>query len=163
MGSGWGAYSFVKSRQYLYFCTSKASKLKPIICARIGSGWGAHAFVKSLDALQVPSTCFTSTKVQILMRLGGACLFAKSLQASSYHYVCVLFLLYIYPHTTIYVSSDYYMCPHTTIYMCPHVTTIYVSPYYYVCVRILLYMAHAFIKFVKSMRCRFLKKNLEQQ
>jgi hypothetical protein len=35
------------------------------------------------------------------------------------------------PHTTIYVSSYYYMCPHTTIY---------VSSYYYVCVLILLCM-----------------------
>ncbi len=46
-------------------------------------------------------------------------------------------------HTTIYVSSYYFMCPHTTICvlilcMCPH--TIYVSAYYYMCVFILLYM-----------------------
>jgi hypothetical protein len=72
--------------------------------------------------------------------------------------VCVLILLYMCPHTTIYVSSHYYicvlillymcpqyyyMCPHTTIcvlillYMCPH-TTINVSSYYYICVLILL-------------------------
>jgi len=49
------------------------------------------------------------------------------------------------PHTTICVSSYYYMCPHTTIYMCPHTTTcvlillhmcphttIYVSSHYYI-------------------------------
>jgi hypothetical protein len=65
--------------------------------------------------------------------------------APSYYCICVLILLYMCPHTTVYVSSYYYMCPHTTICflillcMCPH-TTVYVSSYYYVCVLILLYM-----------------------
>jgi hypothetical protein len=46
----------------------------------------------------------------------------------------VRIMLYMCPHTTIYVSSYDYMCPHTTIYvssydyMCPR-TTIYVSSY----------------------------------
>ncbi len=42
----------------------------------------------------------------------------------------VLILLYMCPHTAIYVSSYFYMCPHTTIY---------VSSYFYMCVLILLY------------------------
>ncbi len=78
---------------------------------------------------------------------------------SSYYCLCVLILLSMCPHTSVYVSSYYYvysyyclcvlillsmcttlsslhyMCPHTTVcvlillYMCPHTTT---------CVRILL-------------------------
>ena len=62
------------------------------------------------------------------------------------------------PHTTIYVSSYYYMCPHTTVcmssyhYMCPYATTticflilLYMRPHttiyvFYICVLILLYM-----------------------
>jgi hypothetical protein len=59
----------------------------------------------------------------------------------------VLVLLYVCPHTTIYLSSYYCMCPHTIILlcvsgptdMCPH-TTISVSSYYYICVLILLYL-----------------------
>ncbi len=39
------------------------------------------------------------------------------------------------PHTTIYVSSYYYICVHILLYMCPH-TTIYVSSYCYICVPI---------------------------
>jgi hypothetical protein len=38
------------------------------------------------------------------------------------------------PHTTLYVSSYYYICPHTTIY---------VSSYYYICVLILYMCRHA--------------------
>ncbi len=67
--------------------------------------------------------------------------------------MCVLILLYMCPHTAMYVSSYYYVCvvillymsllvyfcPHTNLcvssyyYICPH-TTIYVSSYYSVCV-----------------------------
>jgi hypothetical protein len=78
---------------------------------------------------------------------------------------CVLILLYMCPHTTIYVSSYNYMCPHATICvssydcMCPHTTVcvlnycmcpdtiicvlipLYVSSYYYICVLILLYVS----------------------
>ena len=54
--------------------------------------------------------------------------------------LCVRILLYMCAHTTIYVSSYYYicvlillyMCAHTT--MCPH-TAIYVSSYSYMSVR----------------------------
>jgi hypothetical protein len=82
---------------------------------------------------------------------------------------CVLILLYMCPHTTIYVSSYYsyahrgqalfkplyiqhicvillhvssyyYICVLILLYMCPH-TTIYVSSYYYICVLILLIRA----------------------
>ena len=57
---------------------------------------------------------------------------------SSYFYICVLILLYMCPHTTICVLILLCMCPHTTmcvlilIYVCPH-TAIYVSAYQYMC------------------------------
>ena len=69
--------------------------------------------------------------------------------ASSYCYVCFYILLYMCPHTAMYVSSYgyiyvrilLYMCLHTAIYlyMCPH-TAIYVSSYCYLCVLILLFI-----------------------
>ena len=34
--------------------------------------------------------------------------------------LCVRILLYMCPHTAIYVSSHYYMCPPTFVCMCPH-------------------------------------------
>jgi hypothetical protein len=49
--------------------------------------------------------------------------------------MCVLVLLYMCPHTAIYVSSYCYICVLILLYMCPH-TTIYVlhvSSYYYIC------------------------------
>jgi hypothetical protein len=49
-----------------------------------------------------------------------------TMYVSSYYYLCVLILLYMCPHTTMYVSSYYFTFPHTTLYMCPH-TTMYVS------------------------------------
>jgi hypothetical protein len=36
---------------------------------------------------------------------------------SSYCYICVLILLYMCPHTAIYVSSYYFLCPHSTTYV----------------------------------------------
>ena len=45
--------------------------------------------------------------------------------------LCVLMLLYICPHTHIFVSSCCYMCPHAAIY---------VSSFYYMCVLMLLYL-----------------------
>ncbi len=66
-------------------------------------------------------------------------------------HVCVLILLYVCPHATIFVSlygysrgchalpcaaGMPYICVLILLYMCPH-TTIYVSSYYYVCVLIL--------------------------
>ena len=84
------------------------------------------------------------------------CPHTTTIYVSSYYiYVliplCVLILLYLCLHTTVYVSSSYFMCPHTTIsvssyycicvlklpcvlilQMCPH-TNIYVSSYYYLC------------------------------
>jgi len=50
----------------------------------------------------------------------------STLYVSSYYYICVLILLYMRPHTTIYVSSFYYICVLILLYMCPH-TTIYES------------------------------------
>ncbi len=82
---------------------------------------------------------------------------------SSYCSICVLILLYMCPHTTIYVSSwrrrtlttkitllrlklrvvpcmqVAHTCVLILLYMCPHNTT-YVSSYYYICVLILLCM-----------------------
>jgi hypothetical protein len=51
-------------------------------------------------------------------------------------------LLYLCPHTTMYLASPYYyICVLILLYMCPH-TTIYVSSYYYISsVSILLYVS----------------------
>jgi hypothetical protein len=46
---------------------------------------------------------------------------------SAYYYICVRILLY--------------MCPHTTVYLSSTTTTICVSAYYYICVLILLYVS----------------------
>jgi hypothetical protein len=84
---------------------------------------------------------------------------------SSYYYICVLILVYMCPHTCIYVSASHtciYMCQELLIYVSgatdtcvlillyisPH-TTIYVSgatdvsSYYYICLLILLYVSRA--------------------
>jgi hypothetical protein len=48
--------------------------------------------------------------------------------------LCVLILLCMCPHTTMYVSSYYYVCVLILLCMCPHTyvphTTMYVSSYY---------------------------------
>ncbi len=89
---------------------------------------------------------------------------------TSYYYICVLILLYVCPHPTIYVSSYYCTCPPNTtsvlilLYMCPHTkcphTTIYVSSYhyvslhYYICVLTLLYICpHTPIYLASSYYC----------
>jgi hypothetical protein len=63
---------------------------------------------------------------------------------SSYYCTCVLILLYMCPHTAIYllvyVSSHSYTCVFILLYMCPH-TAIYVSSYCYICVLIMLYVS----------------------
>jgi hypothetical protein len=46
--------------------------------------------------------------------------------------VCVLILLYMCPHNTVYVPSYYNICVLILLYMCPN-TTVYVSSYYYMC------------------------------
>jgi hypothetical protein len=61
-----------------------------------------------------------------------------TIYVSSYYYICVLILLYIYRlHTAVYVSSySYISSVCILVYMCPHTTTtIHVSSYYYICVR----------------------------
>jgi hypothetical protein len=71
-----------------------------------------------------------------------------SVSVSPHTTMCPL-LLYMCPHTTIYVCSCYYMCPHTTIYvsscyyMCPH-TTIYVSSCYYMCPHTTIYVSSCY-------------------
>jgi hypothetical protein len=41
-------------------------------------------------------------------------------------FICVLILLYMCPHTAIYVSSHCYICDPLLLYLCPH-TAKYVS------------------------------------
>ncbi len=60
-------------------------------------------------------------------------------QVGRYDCICVLMLLYMCPHATIYVSSYYYVCVLILLYMCPH-TIMCVSSYCYICVLILLYV-----------------------
>ena len=94
------------------------------------------------------------------------------LYVSSNCYICVLILLHMCPHTTIYLASSYYhirvlillyMCPHLvsqphacgpphrplSLYMCPH-TAVYVSSYCCICVLILLYMCPHTATYVSS-------------
>ncbi len=63
--------------------------------------------------------------------------------------VCVLILLYMCPHTAIYVSSYYYICflipalslPQRRLWQVCVLILLYMCPqYYYICVLILLYM-----------------------
>ncbi len=62
-----------------------------------------------------------------------------AIYVSSYCYICVLILLYMCPHTALYVSSCCSICVLLLLYMCPH-TAIYVSSCCYICVLMLLYM-----------------------
>ena len=48
-------------------------------------------------------------------------------------YIYVLILLYLCPHTAIFVSSYCYICVLILLYVCPH-TTIYSYTNYYMCV-----------------------------
>ena len=66
-------------------------------------------------------------------------LFFFTLCVSSYYdcYIYVLMLLYMCPHTPVYVSSCYYIGVVLLLYMCPY-TAIHVSSSYDVCVLILL-------------------------
>jgi hypothetical protein len=86
-------------------------------------------------------------------------LYCRGIYVSSYCYICVLTLIYMGPHTTIYVSSYYYtgVCStslspsalhitpiylaSTSYYMCLHTTVSLASQYYYTCflMYILLY------------------------
>jgi hypothetical protein len=57
--------------------------------------------------------------------------------------MCVLILLYMCPHTAVYVSSYCCMCVLILLYVCPHTavyTAVYLSSYCYKCVLILLYV-----------------------
>ena len=42
---------------------------------------------------------------------------------AAYYYVCVLILLCLCPHASIYVFSYYYTCVLILLHMCPHATT----------------------------------------
>jgi hypothetical protein len=58
-----------------------------------------------------------------------------TIYVSSHYYICVLILL----HPRQEGSGTRCICVRILLYMCPH-TTIYVSSFYYICVLILLYM-----------------------
>ncbi len=66
------------------------------------------------------------------------CVLCYYMYVSAYYLMCVLMLLYMCPHTTVYVPSCYYICA-LCYYMCVFIL-LYVSLYYYICVLILLYM-----------------------
>jgi hypothetical protein len=55
-------------------------------------------------------------------------------------HTCVLILLYVCPHTTIYVASYSYICVLILLYKCLH-TPIYVSAYYFTCGLILQHVS----------------------
>ena len=88
-------------------------------------------------------TCFVAALLQLTLQVRGCTALLRGC-------ICNIGLLYmrllhVCPHTTICVSSYYYICVLILLYMCPH-TAIYVSSYYYmssydyICVIILLYM-----------------------
>jgi hypothetical protein len=62
------------------------------------------------------------------------------LGADASDYICVLILLYMFPHTNMCVLILLYMCPHSTT--CPHTT---VCPHYTTCVLIILFKPGAFV------------------
>ncbi len=86
-------------------------------------------------------TCFTGTKVQILtQRPPPSCRsIIPPAMARPRSNICVFVLLYMCPHTAVYVSSYCYMCALILLYMCPH-TAMYVSPYCCMCVLVLLFV-----------------------
>ena len=60
--------------------------------------------------------------------------------------MCVLILLYMWPHTNIYVASYYSICALTLLCMCPRSTIcvlmpIYVSSYYCMCSHTNIYLS----------------------
>jgi hypothetical protein len=75
----------------------------------------------------------TTTKARALSPILEALSPAATSISGPHTTVYVLILLYVCPHTPIYVSSSSYICVIMLLYMCPH-TTIYVSSYYYICV-----------------------------
>ena len=58
-------------------------------------------------------------------------IFFDAVVAQAYCCICVLILLYMCPHTTIYVSSCYNKCALILLYECSQ-TTVYVSSDYYI-------------------------------
>jgi hypothetical protein len=114
-------------------------------------------------ASQVPAICPHTVRILLYIcphtvRIGlgpRRCLrYVRILSAYYYIYVRILsaygwglagahiydpILLYICPHTTIYMSPYYCIYVRILLYICPH-TTIYMSAYYYIYVRILLYI-----------------------
>ena len=64
--------------------------------------------------------------------------------------LCVLILLYMCPHTAMYVSSYYYVCPHTTICV---LVLLYVSSCYFIYVLILLHTCPHTCTYVSSYAC----------
>ena len=63
-----------------------------------------------------------------------------AIYVSAYCYICVLILLYMCPHTAICVLILLYMCPHTPIYVSGGWLLHETNAYCYICVLILLYM-----------------------
>jgi hypothetical protein len=62
-----------------------------------------------------------------------------SINVSSYYYIC-LHTTSMCPRTAMYMSSHYYICVHIPLHPCPHTTTPYTTSCYYICIRILLYI-----------------------
>ncbi len=91
---------------------------------------GAYVSIRQHTSVYVSTRQHTSAMEPEVRRAGEALRWCS-------RSICVLVLLYMCPHTAIYVSACCYICVLILLYMCPH-AAIYVSSYCYVCVLILL-------------------------
>jgi hypothetical protein len=86
---------------------------------------------------------------------------------SSYYYIRVLILLFVFSYYCIrvlillYVSSSSCIGVLIVLYMCPH-TTVYVSSSYYICVLMLLVTQRAIFELNKSGRYYEYKERLKK-
>ena len=97
------------------------------------------------EAAQVSYVYHTSAYVSIRQHMSA---YVTQCYKSAYCYICVLILLYMCPHSAIYVSSYCYMCPQR--YICVLILPTYVSSYCDVCVLILLHMCPHITIYVSS-------------
>ncbi len=120
-----------------------------ILCIHIHSIHSIYSIYTEIAALLWASRCYFLKKIKKKVIKLSCCGDVLAL---------LLYMLCMCPHTTIYVSTYYYICVlilryvFSYYYMCPHArrvrgesrrsyyythTTIYVSSYYYICVLIL--------------------------
>ncbi len=107
-----GAYVSIRQRMLTY----APAQMEPLPEVRRA---GAYVSIRQHTSVYVSIRQHTSAMQPEVRRAGEALRWGR-------RSMCVLILLYMCPHTAIYVSSYCYMCPHT-----PH-TAIYVSACCYI-------------------------------